>query len=303
MLGSSLVKSFSKYSNLEISAFTRQNGDLTQPSEFYEFAKRISPNLVIHTASRVGGIGANLDRPLAFIQENLAIDHGVISACLDLGIENLLTIGSSCMYPKNLGRPILETDLLTGPLEQSNEGYALAKIAAAKMCEYASQTRGVSFKTIVPSNLFGPNDNFDPLRSHLLASVIRKVHEAKENGHSEIEVWGSGKARREFTYTKDLADWIAQITISGIRKLPPILNVGVGLDHSVEEFYRIAMEVIGLKASLVFDESKPEGMLSKLMDSSLARAQYSWNPTTPLETAIEETYAWYLSSLKGDEGK
>ena len=200
------------------------------------------------------------------------------------------------MYPKDYRQPLSESDLLMGPLEPTNEGYALAKIVGAKLCEFASSTAGVAYRTVIPSNLYGPGDNFEAKTSHLLASVIRKVHEAKLVGGNSVEVWGSGEARREFTYIDDLAEWMVKAATK-VEMLPQYLNLGFGKDYSVTDFYKAAMKVIGVEAELRYDRTKPDGMKQKLLDSSLARESADWDPTTTIEEGIEETYRWYLEQL------
>jgi GDP-L-fucose synthase len=204
------------------------------------------------------------------------------------------------MYPKDFRQPLVETDILHGPLEPTNEGYALAKIAGSKLCEYASKAMGVNYKTIIPSNLYGPGDNFNPGTSHLLASVIRKVHEAKLGNAKVIDVWGSGLARREFTFIDDLANWIVA-RVRDLQSLPPVLNLGFGTDYRVNDFYEKAIELLDVDAVLEHDLSRPEGMKAKLMDSSLAREQFGWKPETDLEQGILLTYEWFLKQKKVQE--
>jgi GDP-L-fucose synthase len=199
------------------------------------------------------------------------------------------------MYPKDYRQPLVETDILAAPLEPTNEGYAIAKIAGSKLCEYASISFGLNYRTIIPSNLFGPADNFNPGSSHLIASVVRKVHEAKVSGATEIEVWGSGSARREFTYVGDLASWVVA-SLTKIDELPSTLNLGIGKDYSIDEFYAAAMSALEYQVPLVHDLSKPEGMRAKLMDSSQARASYDWDPKTDLVTGLKMTYQWFMNS-------
>jgi GDP-L-fucose synthase len=256
---------------------------------------------LIHTAAKVGGIQANIKNPFEFLVSNLSMDINVIQSCISVGIENVLYVGSSCMYPKDYRQPLVETDILAAPLEPTNEGYALAKIAGSKLCDYASESFGLNYRTIIPSNLYGPGDNFNPGSSHLLASVIRKVHEAKVTGSSEIEVWGPGTARREFTYVEDLASWLAT-SVGEVSNLPGILNLGIGMDYSVDEFYLAAMEAIEFEVQLVHDLSKPEGMKAKLMDSSKARNNNGWDPNTDLLTGLKMTYKWFLESQDKDAG-
>lgn len=297
MLGSALVRTFEALENHEVLPLTRYDLDLRNKTDFEKQLRHFSPDLVIHAAAKVGGIQANISHPFEFLADNLQMDSNIITTSLANGVENLLYIGSSCMYPRDYRQPLVESDILQAPLEPTNEGYAIAKIAGSKLCEYASKSLGVSYKTVIPSNLYGPGDNFNPGSSHLLASVIRKVHEAKVNGSSEIDVWGSGNARREFTYIEDLSEWLAG-RASSLNELPPVLNVGIGVDYSINEFYQTALDSLGVSADLRHDLTKPEGMQSKLMDSTLARTSFGWSPKTDLNTGIAKTYQWFLANSK-----
>ena len=297
MLGSALVRKFSSTEpRAEVIGFSRSDVDLSSSSALSAKLSEVQPELVIHTAAKVGGIQANISQPVEFLARNLDIDRNVILNSLEIGIPQLIYVGSSCMYPKDYRQPLHESDLLMGPLEPTNEGYALAKIVGAKLCEFASSSAPVSYRTVIPSNLYGPGDNFDPKTSHLLASVIRKVHEAKLSRARAVEVWGSGEARREFTYIDDLAEWMVKAATK-VEMLPQYLNLGFGKDYSVTDFYKAAMKVIGVEAELRYDRTKPDGMKQKLLDSSLARESADWDPTTTIEEGIEETYRWYLEQL------
>lgn len=297
MVGSCLMKSFSSFpADFEVIGLSRSDVDLTSNSAVLEQLMHFRPDLVIHAAAMVGGIQANIDKPLDFLARNLEIDRNVILGSLSLCIPKLIYIGSSCMYPKDYRQPLQESDLLMGKLEPTNEGYAIAKIVGSKLCEFASKSKGVVYRTIIPSNLYGPGDNFDPTSSHLLASIIRKVHEAKLTGSKSIEVWGTGKARREFTYVDDLGKWLAN-AVKEIERFPQYLNIGLGKDYSVDEFYSIASEVIGVKAELRHDLTKPDGMHRKLLDSSLAQRTMDWNPKTDIADGVNSTYQWYLREI------
>tara|TARA_B110000503_G_scaffold139823_1_gene229154 strand:- start:1001 stop:1927 length:927 start_codon:yes stop_codon:yes gene_type:complete len=292
MLGSAIAQSLEGNSRHSVTGLSRSDLDLRDSRAFARKLLEIKPDVVFHTAARVGGIQANISEPVDFLASNLQMDTSVITGCLNADIGNFVYIGSSCMYPRSHRQPLVETDVLAGPLEPTNEGYAIAKIAGSKLCEYASTSMGVNYKTIVPSNLYGPGDNFQPGSSHLLASIIRKVSAAKDNGSKTIEVWGSGEARREFTYIQDLSNWLAS-SLNRLSELPALLNVGAGIDHSIDEFYLIAMEAMGVQAELVHDLGMPEGMQSKLMDSSLARREHGWVTPTSLEIGIHETFQWF----------
>lgn len=293
MLGSALSRAFSDTESHQVLPLTRATLDLRSKPKFEECLRKFKPDLVVHAAAKVGGIQANIAHPVDFLADNLQMDTNVITTSLDNGVANFLYIGSSCMYPRDFRQPLIEDDLLQAPLEPTNEGYALAKIAGAKLCEYASKSHGVSYKTILPSNLYGPGDNFNLGTSHLLASVIRKTHDAKISDSNVIQVWGTGNARREFTFIDDLAHWIVARS-SGLAELPATLNVGIGVDYSVNEFYQLAMDVLQVNAELVHDLSKPEGMQAKLMDSTLAKTQFGWDPKTDLAKGVELTYEWFL---------
>jgi GDP-L-fucose synthase len=296
MLGSAILKSLSQSERHDAIGLTRADVDLTNRAAVEAAIAELNPQLVIHAAAKVGGIQANIDQPVEFLATNLEIDSNVILSSLNTGVSGFLYIGSSCMYPRAHKQPLMESDILGGELEPTNEGYALAKIVGAKLCEYASKSKGVSYRTIIPSNLYGPRDNFDPTTSHLVASVIRKIHEAKVSGSNSIEVWGSGEARREFTFIDDLANWLSS-NVAKVEQLPQYLNLGFGRDYSVNDYYRTAMQVIEYDAELRHDYSRPEGMQKKLMDSSLARKVAGWDPQTDIEKGIEMTYKWYLQEL------
>jgi GDP-L-fucose synthase len=296
MLGSAIQRSLNSREEHTVIGLTRADVDLTNRAAVEATMTELNPQLVIHAAAKVGGIQANIDQPVEFLTTNLEIDSNVILSSLSAGVSEFIYVGSSCMYPRDHKQPLVESDILSGELEPTNEGYALAKIVGAKLCEYASKSVGVSYRTIIPSNLYGPRDNFDPTTSHLLASVIRKVHEAKVSRSESIDVWGSGEARREFTFIEDLASWLSS-AISKVELLPQYLNLGFGRDYSVNDYYLAAMQVIGYEAELRHDHSRPEGMKRKLMDSSLARQVAGWNPQTEIDKGIEMTYQWYLRQM------
>lgn len=295
MLGKSLLKEIDSMSEHTVVGLSRADLDLRDSRVLRGILRTESPDVLIHAAAKVGGIQANINSPFEFLAHNLSMDTNVIESCISEGVPNLLYIGSSCMYPKDYRQPLLESDIFAAPLEPTNEGYAIAKIAGSKLCEYASHSFGLNYRTVVPSNLYGPGDNFKRGSSHLIASAISKVHEAKLAGASEIEVWGSGSARREFTYTKDLASWVAA-SIVRMEQLPTLLNLGFGSDYSIDEFYIAVMAAVGYDVELAHDLSKPEGMKSKLMDSSKASDHHGWKPDTDLATGLKNTYMWFLES-------
>lgn len=266
--------------------------DLRDSEATRDYLNKVAPDAVIHSAAVVGGIQANIEGGGRFLTENLEIDHSVIFNAKELEVENFIYIGSSCMYPANRQEPLQLQDLLSGPLEQTNASYALAKISGAKAVEAFDFSSGLNWKTFIASNLYGPGDHFEPRRSHLLAAIIAKVEEAKRMNYSEIVMWGDGEVKREFTYVEDFARWVA-VSVTSLEKFPSMLNVGYGVDYSVRQFYEISMEVLGYQGKLTADTSKPNGNLRKLMDSTMARG-LGWAPSTNIQDGILKTYKWYL---------
>ncbi len=273
---------------------SRRECDLGQPDQVAQLFAAESFDVVLHCAAKVGGIQANIDDPCGFLTDNLHINLNVIEAAATAGIPKMINIGSSCMYPKDLDRPLRETDLLTAPLEPTNEGYALAKLTASKLCEYLGRAKGLHYKTLIPCNLFGPGDNFTGVGSHLIAAAIFKIHHAVHEGHSDVTIWGSGEARREFLYVDDLAGFIVE-SVTQLDRLPPYLNLGYGDDHSVNDYYRMVADALEFQGCFIHDLDKPEGMRRKLMDSQAATA-YNWKPLTSLSDGIDLTVINFLES-------
>lgn len=267
--------------------------DIDATSEFIADSK---PDAVIHCAAVVGGIQANIEGGGRFLTENLVIDHSVIFSARNAGVSDFLYIGSSCMYPANRLEPLQVSDLLSGPLEPTNASYALAKITGAKAVEAFDSVKELNWKTFIASNLYGPGDHFEPTRSHLVAAIISKVQEAKERGDESIIMWGDGKVKREFTYVIDFAEWIS-VSISNLERFPSLINVGCGVDFTVQEFYEIAMKELEYDGKLEADLSKPNGNLRKLMDSSVARG-LGWNPSTSINEGISNTHKWLMENVR-----
>lgn len=255
------------------------------------------PDFVVHAAGRVGGIQANIREPVAFLLDNLDMGRNVVLAARNLGINRLLNLGSSCMYPRNAPNPLREDMVLAGELEPTNEGYALAKIVVARLCDYiVREDSTFQYKTLIPCNIYGRYDKFDPAHSHLVPAIIYKVHQAKLSGATEVEIWGTGKARREFMYAGDLADcmWHA---VEHFDSMPQYLNVGLGSDLSVNEYYRVVARIVGYTGDFVHDLSKPEGMRQKLV--STEKLEYwGWRGKTSLDAGIAQTYQYYLEGLE-----
>lgn len=298
MLGAAIQRANDRAgSPLTLIAPPRSELDLNDGAEVDTYVKKVKPDLIIHAAAKVGGIAANIADPSAFLADNIRINLAVIGAAFANDVPQLLNIGSSCMYPKDHRQPLVEDDVLTAALEPTNEGYALAKIVAARHCSYLSSSYPLSYRTIIPCNLYGPGDTYEPNLSHLVASVIAKVHAAKMAQGKTVEIWGDGTARREFLYVDDLADWIVTNATNGVGGLPQLLNLGAGEDHSVEEYYRRAAEVVGYSGDFIFDPSKPVGMKQKLMDSTTATLRHDWVPGTSLQTGIANAYEDFLDRM------
>jgi GDP-L-fucose synthase len=270
--------------------------DLRDQYLTYEYLRDKQIDGIIHCAARVGGIAANMAAPADFILTNIQIDSSVISAARKLQIKKFVYFGSSCMYPRDIPQPMSEDKILSAYLEPTNSGYALAKIAGAKSVESVGKQDSLDWKVVIPSNLYGPKDNFDSFTSHLVPAVIGKISAAKTNGDSNIEIWGDGQARREFTYVGDVAEFIVR-NFAAVNQWPAIMNIGDGADHSINDYYKAIGEELGFEGTFTHNLEKPVGMKQKLMDSSVAK-RYGWNPQTDLQTGIAQTISWYLESLK-----
>jgi GDP-L-fucose synthase len=293
MVGKNLLEN-PEISRHEILQPSRAELDLSSRERVEAYLDKHRPDFVVHAAGRVGGIQANIKNPVAFLVENVDINRNVMGACYKLGIKKMINLGTSCMYPRNAENPLKESMILQGELEPTNEGYALAKIMAQRLCQYImKEDSSFQFKTMIPCNLYGRFDHFDPQNSHLIPAVVRKVDEAKKSGASSVEIWGDGEARREFMYTGDLAECVAA-GIKNFEALPTLMNVGLGVDYSVNEYYNAVAEVIGYNGSFAHDLTKPVGMKRKLVSTEVAR-QWGWQSKTTLRQGIEKTYAYYLS--------
>ena len=271
---------------------TRKELDLIDSTEVMRYFKLNQIDVVIHAAGLVGGIQANIEKPYSFLSINAQIALNVINASIETGIERLINLGSSCMYPKNCQNELTEDLILTGPLEPTNEGYAMAKIMASKLCDYAQSEFGLSYKTLIPCNLYGKYDNFHPIRSHMIPAVIRKIHEASRTNES-VEIWGTGEARREFMFVEDLIDFILW-SLDNYDQLPNLINVGLGYDYSIKEYYHSIADVIGFNGEFTHDLKKPEGMKRKLC-SIQKQNQLGWKPKNSLKDGLEKTYQYYLN--------
>ncbi len=296
LVGSAILR------RLESDGFTRvltrssAELDLTNTAAVDEFFALEKPRIVIAAAARVGGIKANNDEPVEFLLVNLQIQNNLIRAAHEVGARKLLFLGSSCIYPKFAPQPIPESALLGGPLEPTNEAYAIAKIAGIKLCQAYAREYGDNFISAMPTNLYGPNDNFDLASSHVLPALLRKAHDAKGSGAREMVVWGTGTPRREFLHVDDLAD--ACVFLLQHYDSPEIVNVGLGEDISIRELAELIAEIVGFEGQLIWDASKPDGTPRKLLDISKINS-LGWSPQISLRDGIARTYEWFQRQQAG----
>lgn len=263
----------------------------------HDYLCKHQPDIVIHAAGKVGGIQANMREPVSFLLDNMDMGRNIVWAAHQAGIKRLINLGSSCMYPRNHSEPLCEEMVLKGELEPTNEGYALAKIITARLCGYIMrEDASYQYKTLIPCNLYGRYDKFDPVHSHLLPAIIHKVHQAKKSGQQTVEIWGDGTARREFMYAGDLADAVIQ-SIYNFDTLPDYMNVGLGHDFTINEYYQAAAEVMGYTGGFVHDLSKPVGMARKLVSVERQKA-WGWAAQYDLLAGVKLTYEFYLKELQ-----
>lgn len=295
MVGSAIVRRLNRggYHNLCLAPHSEL--DLTDQRGVFEFLSEEKPDFIFIAAAKVGGILANSSHRAEFIYDNLAIEANLIHGAFKAGIDRLCFLGSSCIYPRECPQPIKEEFLLSGPLEDTNKSYAIAKIAGISLCESYNDQYGTDYRVLMPSNLYGPKDNFDLETSHVLPALIRKVHEAKSTESPTISVWGSGNPRREFLHVDDLAD--ACVFLMERDTTGSVFNVGSGSDLTIKELAKIVCGIIGFKGEIIFDKEKPDGTPQKLLDSSRLR-KLGWTATTSLRDGIQQTYASYLEGLQ-----
>ncbi|MEI6561696.1 MAG: GDP-L-fucose synthase [Verrucomicrobiota bacterium] len=298
MVGSAIVRALQARGLENLILRTRKELDLCDGAAVRSFFAEEKPEVVVVAAARVGGIHANNTYPAEFIHENLASAHNVIHEAWKHDAKRLLFLGSSCIYPREAPQPMTEECLLTSPLEPTNEAYAIAKIAGLKLCQYYRKQYGVLFHSAMPTNLYGPGDNYHPENSHVLPALLRRFHEAKQSGASAVTLWGTGIARREFLHVDDLA--AALLTLLEIENPPDWINAGSGSDISIAELAQAIARVTGFEGNLAWDASKPDGTLRKFMDSSKLLAT-GWKPKYDLESGIRHTYADFVSRLGAAE--
>ena len=290
LVGSAVVRALRNGGHENLILRSHHELDLTDQHAVRQFFEAERPDAVIMAAARVGGIHANNSRPATFIRDNLLIQDNVIDSAHRSGVAKFVFLGSSCIYPKLAPQPIKEEHLLTGPLEPTNEWYAIAKIAGVKMCQAYRREYGFNAISLMPTNLYGPGDNFDLQNSHVLPALIRRFHEAKVRGDDRVAVWGSGAPRREFLHVDDLADAVLYLLQS--YDAEPIVNIGWGEDITIRQLAELVMSAIGYSGRLEFDSSKPDGTPRKLLD--VARlTNLGWKPRISLEAGVAQTYAWF----------
>jgi GDP-L-fucose synthase len=302
MVGSAIVRQLGQEDEIEIVTRSRDELDLLNQQEVSRFFQELRIDEVYLAAARVGGIAANNTYPADFIYENLLIEANIISSAHVAGVPKLLFLGSSCIYPKHADQPIREEALLTGKLEPTNEPYAIAKIAGIKLCESYNRQYGRDYRSVMPTNLYGPNDNFHPQDSHVIPALLHRFHDAVEAGSEHVSIWGSGNPRREFLHVDDMAAACVHVMNLGerayARHTQPMLshvNVGVGEDCTIRQLAEIIGAVTGYGGRLVFDSSKPDGTPRKMLDVSRLR-RMGWEARIDLETGLRTTYEWFLAN-------
>ena len=296
MVGSNIINhNFSQ--NYKILSPTSSDLNLLNYKDLEDYIKFNKPELVIHAAGIVGGIKANINYPVKFLVDNMQMGLNILMASKTQKVKKFINFSSSCMYPKNASNPLLEDSILKGELEPTNEGYALSKITSTRLCEYISrEDSSFLYKTVIPCNLYGKYDDFSYENSHMIPGVIKKIHDAKNKNLEFVNIWGDGLARREFMYAADIADFI-YYAVENFNKMPQNINVGLGLDYSIIEYYKIIADVIGYKGKFNHDMTKPTGMNRKLIDDKRLN-EFGWSHQTSLETGIKETYKYFLDEVK-----
>lgn len=298
MVGKNILE-HQKATNYEILAPSSSELNLRDFDSVNNYIKQNKPDIIIHAAGLVGGIQANMARPVAFLVYNLDMGRNIIIAAKENGVKYFLNMASSCMYPREAQNPLQEELILKGELEPTNEGYAIAKVVATRLCEYiVKENPELQYKTVIPCNLYGKYDKFSPEHSHMVPAVIKKIYEAKQNNAEEIDIWGDGLARREFMYTGDLADFVFY-ALDNFEKMPQNINVGLGFDYTINEYYEAIAEAVGFTGKFVHDLSKPIGMKQKLIDDSKLK-QFGWKHQTTLQQGIKKTLDYFKTEVLHD---
>tara|TARA_B100000035_G_scaffold247292_1_gene215977 strand:+ start:847 stop:1785 length:939 start_codon:yes stop_codon:yes gene_type:complete len=295
MVGSAIKKKFENKGFKKIITISKKKLNLLDQIKVFKFLKKNKPDLVIMAAARVGGIIANSSFKSQFIFENLQIQNNIIHGSYQAGIKNLIFLGSSCIYPKFSKQPIKEKYILTGELEQTNDAYAIAKIAGIMMCKNYSRSYGLNYKSLMPSNMYGPNDNYDLRNSHFFPALIRKIYEAKINNKKIIKVWGTGKVQRELLYVNDFADAVIFFMNKNVKE--NFINIGSGKDYTIDWYVKFIMKQLKVKLKIIYDKTKPDGVPRKLLDVSLAK-KYGWKSKTSLKEGLFETLKDFRSGYR-----
>lgn len=299
MVGKNIVE-FEKSKNYTLLTPSSKELNLLDRSSVDKYIKDNQPDIVIHCAGRVGGIQANMAHPVDFLVQNTQMGLNIILSAYENKIKKFINMSSSCMYPRDAQNPLGEELILKGELEPTNEGYAIAKVTSTRLCEYINkEDETCQYKTVIPCNLYGRYDKFDSKHSHMLPAVIKKIHEAKVNNQATLDIWGDGQARREFMYAEDLADFI-YYALENFEEMPQNINVGLGHDYTINEYYKAIAEVIAYEGKFVHDLSKPVGMKQKLIDDSKLQ-NFGWRYKTSLEDGIQKTYNYYLNEVNNDK--
>ena len=291
MVGSAILKKLKENGYQNIITINRKQLDLLDQNKTKKFLRKNNPKLVIIAAAKVGGIIANMNNKSKFLYENLQIQNNLIHGSYIAGIKNLFLLGSSCIYPKFCKQPMKEEYLLSGSLEESNDAYALAKIAGIKMCEYYSKAYNLNYKSLMPPNLYGPNDNYNLQNSHFYPALIKKIHYAKNRNKKKLIVWGSGRPKRELMFVYDFAD--AVIYFMNVKIKEPFLNIGIGKDYSIKWFAKFIMKQLNVRLKIEYDKSKPDGMFRKCLNIDRAK-RYGWKPHNNFDNAFKITYQHFL---------
>lgn len=294
MVGSAIIRRLS-HENCELIFDSREKVDLTRQRDVEQFISTSRPDAVFLAAAKVGGIHANSTYPVDFLYNNLMIETNILHACAQNGVEKVLFLGSSCIYPKNAPQPMKEEALLTGALEPTNEWYSIAKIAGIKLCQAYRQQFGLDFISAMPTNLYGPGDNFHLEDSHVPAALLRRFHEAKLHGQKQVYIWGTGKPRREFLFVDDLADATVFLMKNYSEKEP--INIGVGKDIEISEFANLVADVVGYVGELVYDTNRPDGAARKMLDIGRL-SNLGWVAPTTLRRGMELYYRWFLENAQ-----
>ncbi|MEK6856657.1 MAG: GDP-L-fucose synthase [Nanoarchaeota archaeon] len=298
MVGRSLVKKLKKEGYNNLLTPSSKELDLKNQNDVEKYFKENKPNYVFHLAAKVGGIAANIESPADFLHDNLIMQSNVIEFARKYKVEKLLFLGSSCIYPKNSPQPMKEEYVLTGKLEPTNEGYGISKIAGLKMCQYYNKQHGTNFISLMPCNLYGPNDHFDPQKSHVVPALILKFHKAKKENLEFVEIWGTGNVKRELLFVEDLTDAITYFMLNyNAKDLDPFINIGYGEDVTIKQLAFMIKDVVGYNGEIRFNPEKPEGMSEKLVDLTKSK-EFGWQKKVSLMEGLKNTYSWYLENAK-----